>query len=58
MPWSDNQKLQFRAEGLNVFNHTNFSPPGASLLAPGTFGDISSDVNGPREFQLGLKYSF
>jgi hypothetical protein len=58
MPWSDNQKLQFRAEGLNVFNHTNFSPPGASLLAPGTFGNISSDVNGPREFQLGLKYSF
>ena len=58
MPWSDNQKLEFRAEGLNVFNHTNFSPPGVSLLQPETFGDISSDVNGPRQLQLGLKYSF
>jgi hypothetical protein len=58
MPWSDSHKLQFRAEGINAFNHVNFSPPGASLLSPQTFGNISSDVNGPRNVQLALKYSF
>lgn len=58
MPWSDSQKLQFRAEGINVFNHTNFAPPGSNLLFPQSFGTISSDVNGPRQFQLGLKYTF
>ena len=58
MPWSDSQKLQFRAEGINVFNHTNFEPPGSNLLFPQSFGTISSDINGPRQFQLGLKYSF
>jgi hypothetical protein len=58
MPWSDNQVLQFRAEFINAFNHVNFSNPGTSLLSPGTFGNISSDVNGPRNIQLALKYSF
>jgi carboxypeptidase family protein len=58
MPWSDSQKLEFRGEAFNFLNHTNFSPPGASLFAPATFGTINSDVNGPRNFQLGLKYTF
>ena len=58
MPWSEGQKLQFRAEGINVFNHTNFAAPGASLINPGTFGSITADVNGPRNLQLALRYSF
>jgi Carboxypeptidase regulatory-like domain/TonB dependent receptor len=57
MPWSDNQKLQFRAETINVFNHTNFDNPGANSLNFGTFGDITGDA-GPRILQLGLKFSF
>jgi hypothetical protein len=58
MPWSDKQKLQFRADAFNVFNHTNFSSPSANMLDPATFGNITSDVNGPRNLQLGLMFSF
>jgi hypothetical protein len=58
MPWSDKQQLQFRADAFNVFNHVNFSGPGTNLLVPATFGNITSDVNGPRNLQLGLQYSF
>jgi Carboxypeptidase regulatory-like domain len=58
MPWSENQKLQFRADAFNVFNHTNFSAPGAELLNSPTFGNITSTANDARQLQLGLKFSF
>jgi len=58
MPWSDNQKLQFRCDGFNVFNHTDFGQPGASLINPATFGNITGTSNSARQLQLGLKYSF
>lgn len=58
MPWSDNQKLQLRADAFNLFNHTNFSSPDASMLNPSTFGNITSTVNDARQLQLGLKFSF
>lgn len=57
MPWSDNQKLQFRADAFNLFNHTNFDAPNASMLDPSTFGNISGDA-GPRNLQLGLQFTF
>ena len=56
MPWEGHQ-LQFRTDALNVFNHTNFSGPGANMLVPQTFGYITSDA-GPRVLQLGLRYMF
>jgi hypothetical protein len=58
MPWSDNQRLEFRAEAFNLFNHVNFAPPSASLLNPGNFGALSSTENAARQFQFALKYSF
>ncbi|MGA2201292.1 MAG: carboxypeptidase-like regulatory domain-containing protein [Terriglobales bacterium] len=57
MPW-EGHKLVFQTDAINVFNHVNFSNPGASLLVPYTFGNITSDVNGPRILQLGLRYIF
>lgn len=57
MPWSDNQKLQFRADAFNLFNHPNFDSPNASMQDPATFGNITGDA-GPRNLQLGLRFSF
>jgi Carboxypeptidase regulatory-like domain/TonB-dependent Receptor Plug Domain len=58
MPWSESHKLEFRAEGFNLFNHVNFTPPSASILSPGNFGALSSTENDARQIQLALKYSF
>jgi Carboxypeptidase regulatory-like domain len=58
MPWSENQKLQFRADAINVFNHPSFDNPEANLINPGTFGNISSTASTSRQLQLGLKFSF
>ena len=58
MPWSENHKLQFRADAINVFNHPSFGNPGASLINTGTFGDITGTASVSRQLQLGLKYSF
>jgi len=63
MPWSDTHRLQFRVDGLNVFNHTNFSNPAqangpTSILFPSTFGNILSTADNARVFQLGLRYIF
>jgi hypothetical protein len=59
MPWSDEHKLQFRVDAINVFNHVNFgNPASTSLNVPATFGNITSDVNGARVLQLGLRYMF
>jgi len=58
MPW-ESHRLQFRTDAINVFNHVNFSnPSNALLLTQSTFGGITSDVNGPRLLQLGLRYIF
>jgi len=61
LPW-ESQKIQFRADAINVLNHVNFSNPGPSntalLLEPSSFGNLTSDVNGPRVLQLGFRYLF
>ena len=58
--------LQFRAEGFNVFNHTNFvlAEPGQAALETthnqfpiGNFGQAGGTLNA-RNLQFGLKLSF
>ena len=58
MPWSDQQKLQFRAEAFNVFNHAAFSNPSGAIEFQSQFGAIMSTANTARQLQLALKYSF
>ena len=49
--------LQFRAEYFNVFNHTNFNTPAASLSNASTFGRITT-AGDPRIGQLSMKLTF
>jgi hypothetical protein len=56
---TENQRLQFRWELFNAFNHANFRGPSSwSLSAPSSFGRITSTATGPRQMQFGLKYQF
>ena len=52
----ESQKLQFRAELFNVFNHTNLNNPNSSATSS-SFGRITS-AGDPRIIQLGLKFVF
>jgi hypothetical protein len=64
-PIHDNQRLEFRAELFNIFNHPNFAAPVATY-APNslTFGEITSTFGTTlgfgtsRQMQLALKYIF
>jgi hypothetical protein len=47
-------KLQFRAEFINTFNHTQFAAPNTSPSSS-AFGTVTSDTQWPRAIQLGLK---
>jgi hypothetical protein len=49
--------LQFRAEGFNIINHTNFDLPAANITNA-DFGVISGTVGQPRILQFALKLSF
>jgi hypothetical protein len=50
-------RLQFRAEIFNVFNHAQFAVPGTAVGSP-TFGVITSTVKSSRQVQLAVKYVF
>jgi len=55
--FTESWRLQFRAEAINVFNHTNFDGVGTSSTVSSTFGQVLS-ARDPRVMQLALKLSF
>jgi hypothetical protein len=54
--------LQFRAETINAFNHVQYAAPNSTFGTPSNpnpqFGVISSQLNSPRQIQLGMKLYF
>ncbi len=57
--FTESWRLQFRSEFFNIFNHTNFANPGATLGNPG-YGVITAIANNsnPRLIQFALKLNF
>jgi hypothetical protein len=56
---TESQRLEFRAEFFNAFNHPNFAQPDNFIDdGPGVAGTISSIAIPMRQIQLGLKYNF
>jgi len=55
--FTENWKLQFRAEAFNVFNTPQFGQPNASIGASNA-GTITSTVGNPRQLQLALRLQF
>jgi hypothetical protein len=50
-------KLQFRMEAINALNYTVLWNPDTNPRNS-TFGFINQDRNNPRDFQLGLRFTF
>lgn len=59
MPWSEKQRLKFRWDSFNTFNHPSFNgPASATLNNTSAFGIINSTASSPRVSQLALRYEF
>lgn len=60
MPWSEQQKLQFRWEAYNVTNTVRFDPNSANLSLTSTakFGQLTGTLGDPRQMQFALRYQF
>ena len=56
-PLTERVRFTLRGEFFNLFNHANFSLPGANVSAPNTFG-IINNAGDPRILQLGARLTF
>ena len=52
--FNERARMQFRAEFINLFNHTQFSTPDMGPTSS-TFGQVTAASQWPRTVQLGLK---
>ncbi|MCC6858401.1 MAG: TonB-dependent receptor [Bryobacterales bacterium] len=55
---SEYRYIDFRAEFFNLPNSVSFGPPARNISSPTTFGQITSQINSPRNIQFALKYYF
>ena len=53
----EGSKLQIRAEAFNALNHPQFGGI-ANTFNTGNFGAVQSQVNVPRQIQMGLQLYF
>jgi hypothetical protein len=57
--FNNNQGLEVRIDAFNAFNWFQWGQPATALNNTGTFGQITSVINGsPRVIQLGIRYQF
>ncbi len=54
---NEGSQLELRADGFNIFNHTQWNGVGTSLNQPATFGRITSTRN-ERSFMVGTRIQF
>jgi hypothetical protein len=55
----EHYRVQYRAEALNLTNTVLFSnPSNLSISSPGSFGQITSQSNFPRLFQMSVRITF
>jgi len=53
----EGSKLQIRAEAFNALNHPQFGGV-STTFGTGSFGNVDSQVNSPRQVQMGLQLYF
>ena len=54
----DHYRVELRGDANNVWNHTVFGAPGASLVSAKSEGVISSTVISGRVLRVGLHFAF
>jgi hypothetical protein len=57
LPFRDTARLEFRAEGFNIFNTPQLGQPGVSL-GTAAFGVIGGTARPSRQMQMALKFVF
>lgn len=55
--FGEGRRVEIRADGFNIFNHTQFNGVGTSFFTPATFGRVTSTRN-ERSFMVGTRIQF
>lgn len=55
---TERQYFDFRMELFNALNHVSWGPPARAINSPSNFGQITGQIQNPRNIQFGLKYYF
>ncbi len=57
IPFGEGRRVELRADGFNIFNHTQFNTVGTNFQQPATFGRITATRN-ERNFMAGIRIQF